>query len=400
MISIKSAASVTRKLFSGLAAVVLILGLATSAQAQQSGGSIRGHVAGADGGTVVEVRDESRGTTKSKSTGSDGMFRFDGLTTGAYEIRVLQGGNMVDSHSVTVSLGSATTVAMATTVEAIEEIVTTGTRVAALDTSIAESGLVITADALLEMPVQRDLTSVALLAPGTSRGDYRFGTNGNVAFAGASIAENTSFINGLNTTNFRTGVGFSQVPFEFYETLQIKTGGYSAKYGRSLGGVMNAKSKSGSNDWNFGANVYYETELDQSPETYLAANDLDENDDTTYDVFVSGPIWKDHLFFYALYSDNGQDQRYAGIQSGRDYDYEVDEGFWGVKVDAYLTDNHHLEYTAFSDERDGIEATYAFDGTTQTRGAYIGDTVYARGGEKWIATYTGFFGDNFQLSVS
>ena len=40
----------------------------------------------------------------------------------------------------------------------------------------------------------------------------------------------------------------------------------------------------------------------------------------------------------------------------------VDEGFWGVKLDAYITDNHHLEYTAFSDERDGVEAVYAFDG--------------------------------------
>ena len=130
MISIKSAASVTRKLFSGLAAVVLILGLATSAQAQQSGGSIRGTVVGADAGTVVEVRDDTRGTTKSRSA-SDGSFRFDGLQTGSYEVRVLQGGNMVDSATVSVSLGSATTVAMATTVEAIEEIVTTGTRVAA-----------------------------------------------------------------------------------------------------------------------------------------------------------------------------------------------------------------------------------------------------------------------------
>ncbi|MDH3273367.1 MAG: TonB-dependent receptor [Gammaproteobacteria bacterium] len=399
MISIKSAASVTRKLFSGLAAVVLILGLATSAQAQQSGGSIRGTVVGADSSTVVEVTDDSRGTTKSKST-SDGAFRFDGLPTGSYEVRVLQSGNMVDSATVTVTLGSATTVAMATTVEAIEEIVTTGTRVEALDTSIAESGLVITADALLEMPVQRDLTSVALLAPGTSRGDYRFGGNGNVAFAGASIAENTSFINGLNTTNFRTGVGFSQVPFEFYETLQIKTGGYSAKYGRSLGGVMNAKSKSGSNDWNFGANVYYESEINESPETFLAANKLDKDDETTFDVFASGPIIKDRLFFYALYSDNGQDQRYAGIQSGRDFDYEVDEGFYGFKLDAYITDDHHLEYTNFSDERTGVEAVYAFDGATQTRGAYVGDTLYERGGDNWIATYTGDFGDNFSLSVS
>ncbi len=250
------------------------------------------------------------------------------------------------------------------------------------------------------MPVSRDLASVALLAPGTSRGDYRFGTAATLRFAGASIAENTSFINGLNTTNFRTGVGFSQVPFEFYETLQIKTGGYSAKYGRSLGGVMNAKTKSGSNEWTYGANIYYEDEIDQSPETYLAANDLDEDSETTFDVYVGGPIMKDRLFFYALYSDNGQDQRYAGLQSGRDYDYEVDEGFWGVKLDGYITDNHHLEYTAFSDKRTGVEATYAFDGSTQTRGAYVGDTLYDRGGDNWVATYTGDLTDSLQVSVS
>jgi len=405
MISIKSAASVTRKLFSGLAAVVLVLGLVTSAQAQQSGGSIRGTVVGADSSTVVEVMDDTRGTTKSKSTGADGSFRFDGLTTGSYEVRVLQGGNMVDSTTVNVSLGSATTVAMATTVEAIEEIVTTGTRVAALDTSIAESGLVIDAEALLELPVQRNLSSVALLAPGVSRGDYRFGgTNGkddgNISFAGASVAENTSFINGLNTTNFRTGLGFSKVPFEFYETLQIKTGGYSAKYGRSLGGVMNARTKSGSNDFVVGANVYFDRQLDTSPETYLAANDQDDDDTTTYDVFVSGPIIKDRLFYYALYSNQDSNQRYAGQTSGRLYDYATDEGFWGVKIDAYLTDNHHIELTGFSDSRSSVEDAYNFDGTAAAVGSFVGDTVYDEGGDNWIATYTGDLTDSVTISAS
>lgn len=401
---VHSAASVTRKLIGGFTAVALLLGLATTAIAQQSGGSIRGSVTGADSSTVVEVVDLNRGITKSESTDSDGAFRIDGLTPGKYEVKVRSGGQVVDTQEVRVALGSATTVYMATTAEAVEEIITTGTRMAALDTSIAESGLVISADELLELPVQRDLTSVALLAPGTTRGDYRFGgsngkADGIISFAGASIAENTSFINGLNTTNFRTGVGFSEVPFEFYETLQIKTGGYSAKYGRSLGGVMNAKTKSGSNDWDFGANVYYEAELDESPETYLAANDLDKDEETTLDAYVSGPILKDRLFFYALYSDNNSDQRYAGFRTN-DFDYEVDEGFWGVKLDAYITDDHHLEYTAFSDERTGIEGTYQFDPVTQTRGDYIGDTLYEQGGDNWIATYTGDFTDNFQVTLS
>ena len=385
-------------------AALLILGFAATANAQQSAGAIRGTVEGATPGVVVEVVNLRRGITKTESVQADGEFRFDGLPTGEYDVRVLSDGRVVDSETVNVSLGGTVSINMGATAELIEEIVTTGKRLSAVDTSIAETGLVIDSAELLELPVQRDLTAVAMLAPGASLGDYRFGRNGQtggiVSFAGASIAENTSFINGLNTTNFRTGVGFSEVPFEFYDTLQIKTGGYSAKYGRSLGGVMNARSKSGSNDFQAGVNVYYETQTDQSPNTYLAANDLDDESDTTFDVFASGAIIQDRLFYYLLYSDNTTDQKYAGIQEGRGYDYEVDQGFWGGKIDAYITDGHHLELTAFTDKRTGVESVFGFDPTTGQYGAYLGDTNYEDGGDNWIATYTGDLTNDLQISLS
>ena len=369
---------VARKCLSA-AICALVLTVSNPVFAQSTSGAVRGTVQGASNGTVVEVIDTSRGTARSETTGNDGEFRIDGLAPGVYEVRVLQNGAEVDTLQVQVSIGSATTVNLATTTTMINEIVTTGSRRAAVDTSIAESGLIMSADLLLEMPIKRDLTSVALLAPGASAGDNRFG---NLAsFGGASVAENTSFINGLNTTNFRTGVGFSQVPFEFYDTLQIKTGGYAAKYGRSLGGVMNATAKSGSNEWDFGVNTYYnDNRLKTSPDTYSAANRLDEDTSTTADIYASGPIIKDRLFFYALYSDDSQEQRYAGLQSGRDYDYNVDEGFWGVKLDGYITPNHHVEYTAFSDSRQGVEGVNSFDASTYTRGDFVGNTVYDQGG--------------------
>ena len=386
-----------RCLSAAICAVVLTI--ANPVFAQSTNGAVRGTIQGASNGTVVEVIDTSRGTARSETTGADGEFRIDGLAPGTYQVRVLQNGAEVDTLEVQVSLGSATTVNLGTTTTMINEIVTTGSRRAAVDTSIAESGLIISADLLLEMPIKRDLTSVALLAPGASLGDNRFG---NLAsFGGASVAENTSFINGLNTTNFRTGVGFSKVPFEFYDTLQIKTGGYAAKYGRSLGGVMNATAKSGSNEWDFGVNTYYnDNRLKTSPDTYSAANRLDENTSTTADIYASGPIIKDRLFFYALYSDDSQEQRYAGLQSGRDYDYNVDEGFWGVKLDGYITPNHHVEYTAFSDSRQGVEGVNGFDATTFTRGDFVGNTVYDQGGDNWIASYTGNFGNDLQVSFS
>jgi len=396
---------VRKSLSAAICSVALLT--ASVADAQNTDGTIRGVVQGASANTVVEVVSNARGTARSEATSSDGEFDIGGLRPGSYEVRVLQNGAVVDTMVVDVSLGGATTVTMATSESIINEIVATGRRMASVDTSIAESGLVINSEILLELPVRRDLTSVALLAPGATLGDNRFGganisAKGNslASFGGASIAENTSFINGLNTTNFRTGVGFSQVPFEFYDTIQVKTGGYSAKFGRSTGGVMNATTKSGTNEWDFGINAYYDDELETSPNTFAAANDLDINEKTTYDIYASGPILEDRLFFYALYSDVDSEQRYAGIQSGRDYTFTQDEGFWGVKLDGYITPDHHIEYTHFTDEREGIEEVYSFDANTFARGAYLGDTVYDEGGENWIATYTGNFGPDLEASVS
>jgi outer membrane receptor protein involved in Fe transport len=401
--------SISRRVSRSLLSVAIsaaLLGNVAPAFGQSTDGSVRGTIAGANQSTIVQVVDTARGTTRSSTIDGSGEFRVDGLAPGQYEVRVLQGGSVVDTVNVSVSLGGATRVNMATSAAQIQEIVTTGRRLVALDTSIAESGLVISSDVLLDLPVRRDLTSVALLAPGTSLGDNRFGGNSNsasgnlAAFGGASVAENTSFINGLNTTNFRTGVGFSQVPFEFYDSLQIKTGGYSAKYGRSTGGVMNTTTKRGSNEWDFGVNLYYDDEISTAPNTYAAANDLDKKEKQTADVYLSGPIIQDRLFFYALYSDVNDKQRYAGTLEQRDYDYNVDEGFWGIKLDGYITPDHHVEFTAFSDERTGVESVYGFDPVTFARGASIGDTIYEEGGRNWIATYNGNFGDNLRMSIS
>ena len=215
--------AVGRIMYGGLAVAILMFGLTSAVYAQQATGSIRGAVAGAGEGVVVEAVDVNRGVTRSRTTDADGSFRFDAIPIGSYKVSVLKDAAVVDSFDVDVGLASVVVVNLGFTAADVEEIIVTGTRVQPMDTSIAESGLVIDSEALLELPIERDLTSVALLAPGVSLGDYRFGGVGNVSFAGASIAENTSYINGLNLTNFRTGVGFSQVPFEFYDTLQVKT---------------------------------------------------------------------------------------------------------------------------------------------------------------------------------
>ncbi len=182
-----------------------------------------------------------------------------------------------------------------------------------VDVTSTESATNVTAEELERMPVERDLMSVAQLAPGLSKGDSALG---GVSFGGSSVAENSVYINGLNVTDFYNRIGFSSVPYAFYKEFQVKTGGYSVEYGRTTGGVINAVTKSGTNEFEFGAEMVWEpdfaqasggnyyspdsTDADTLPQPYRIFQ-YDEYDRMNATAYASGPIIKDKLFFFAIY---------------------------------------------------------------------------------------------------
>ena len=177
----------TKKALLSLAISATLFSTSPSLFGQDTDGSVRGSVIGSSAGTTVQVVDTDRGTVRTESVDGDGSFRVSGLTPGSYQVRVLQNGSVVDTQEVTVSIGSSRAITMGVSSSVINEIVTSGRRQSRVDTAIAESGLVISTEEILSLPIARDLTSVALLAPGANAGDNRFG---NLAsFGGASVAE-------------------------------------------------------------------------------------------------------------------------------------------------------------------------------------------------------------------
>src|SRR3546814_345572 len=143
------------------------------------------------------------------------------------------------------------------------------------------------------MPVDQSLGSVALLAPGVVASGATFG---GLTFGGSSVAENVVYINGLDVTDPYRRQGYSTVPFAFYEEFQVKTGGYSAEFGRSTGGVINAVTRSGSNEFHAGA------EFTMEPAAWTSARDdqfhrdgtIDERDRRSRDdgSFYKTNVWR------------------------------------------------------------------------------------------------------------
>jgi hypothetical protein len=389
-------------------AVALSLGVSAPVFAGNNDGALKGVVKSTDmqsiAGAQVTIKSTDTGLTRTVAVDQDGSYRFPSLPVGTYTVTFTKDGFQSEEVEIAVRIGE-TSVDVPLTPVGIERIEVTGSSVAMIDTSSAESALNIGAVELSRLPIPRTSTDVALLAPGTTRGSSDFG---NLAsFGGASVAENAYYVNGLNVTDFRNGLGGSTIPFEFYKEFQVKTGGYSAEFGRSTGGVVNAVTKSGSNEWKFAANVFYEPRdlRDTSPNilNYDGSMQVWNADDETNrlegNISLSGPIIEDTLFFYVLYNPRDIQADYASGGGTNWYEEESDDAFWGGKIDWNITDSHLLEFTGFSDERTTTRVRSTYDYLTGETGTPGDPTLIERGGDNWSVKYTGFITDDFTLSA-
>jgi hypothetical protein len=382
-------------------ALAVALCFAAGAQAQtNTAGAVTGR---AGAGDTITISNPATGFNRTITVGADGSYRFAQLPTGQYQLSRNGGA----ARSVTVNVGTATGVDFTVDATTLEAVTVVGNGVVnPIDVSSVESATIMTEAQIDRLPVARDATSVALLAPGTVRGDNRFG---NLAsFGGASVAENVYYVNGFNVTNIVKGLAFSEIPFEALAEQQVKTGGYGAEFGRSLGGVINMITKRGTNEWKFGGNVYWSPDsLDsgdrfaydpQRDGSYTVEKGTWENA-LRYNLYASGPIIKDRLFVFALYQGEKVDTDFDFENGSATQTRKSPQGL--VKLDWNISDNHSLELTAFRDTQKAHTDNFArapgdlaigggtFNGSAETR----------TGGENYILKWTGYLSDDFTMSA-
>lgn len=362
-------------------------------------------------GATVTIESAGTGFTRTTTTGSNGSFSVPGLQVGTYNVTVAATGySTTRSENVAVSLGG-NNYDFAVTNEAptTGEIVVRGAPVRRVDFSGTATGQVFSVQQVAEsLPVARSISAIQLLTPQATSGDSFFGDGNTVSLAGSSVAENIFYINGMNVTNFRTFVGGTTVPFEFYDQVQVKTGGYQAEFGRNTGGAVIALTRSGSNTFHGGFNVYYEPNAlsNDRPNTYAARNDKDFREKVEGNIWASGPIIKDRLFFFAFYNPRYVTSGDTARSQGTNLDGSPDgvytdtqrvvqksnTPFYGGKLDLNLFDGHRVEATYFNDSD-----VNRVKNTSLTSGD-VSQVNESRGGENYIFKYTGSFTDWFTLS--
>ncbi|HEY9421794.1 MAG TPA: TonB-dependent receptor [Thermoanaerobaculia bacterium] len=259
----------------------------------QETGSLSGVVRGSDGaalpGVTVTVSGPLLPAGKTTVTDENGAFSFLRLPPGDYEVRAeLSGMGSVQRQAV-VSLDRDTQADLALN-PTLEDEITVSTALPIIDVKSSDIQANYTSEQIEDLPVPRTYRGLFQLAPGVSE-------NGrNTPNAGASRMDNTYLIDGINVTNPHYGDILPDVTELDIAEVSIKRGGISAEYGRSAGMVVNAITKSGTNDFNG------EVRLEYQPADFVSDNKATNIQNTRDRDLIAGslggPILRDRLWFY------------------------------------------------------------------------------------------------------
>jgi len=340
---------------------------------------------------------------------ADGTFQISQLPPGTYTVTRTRANGSKETTVVSVSAGEGSTASFAAT----QRIEITGSAIRTIDARATESATTLSKVEIDRIPVARNVTAVTLLAPGAVFGDSRIGQttsrSGNVpSLGGASPAENAYYVNGFNVTNILNGVAYNQVPFEGIAEVQVKTGGYGAEFGRSLGGVVTVTTKRGTNEWTGGVSASYTPESLRGSSVYAERNptslewELKDRpggtDDFKYNIYGGGPIIKDKLFVFGLFQGGKLTSETFGLNSQTKLTNSSPQ--YLVKVDWNVTDNNFFELTAFSDkskdETDLWESPTAY---SEPKGAFIGPSTAEAGGTNVIGKWTSLITEDLSVSA-
>jgi outer membrane receptor protein involved in Fe transport len=344
------------------AALVLCLTLLTTIGSAQTSttGSIEGTVTDVTGAVVpgATVKAASPNLIRAQTVISDsqGRYRFANLPPGRYTIVVeaMSGFAKFEQANVDVYLSKTTAIEIklqAQGTSATVEVVANTSP--AIDLSSNTTGTNVTTEQFSNLPTQRTVQSLYTIAPTVSRSGLRdpSGRDSDPSVGGSSGPENNYILDGINTTDPAFGGSGANLPFEFVQEVEVKTGAVGAEYGNTTGGIFNVITKSGTNEYHGDAFFYgnpasFVRETKFFSSTGAAQNGFSEMDGG-FDL--GGPIKKDKLWFFGAFNPQRRENRYLTQTLREEVDNTINSQFYAGKVTYGVNQNHTLTFSTFGD---------------------------------------------------
>ena len=307
--------------FMRLGALAVLVLLTVSSVSAQSGvtGTIRGTVTDETGavlpGVEVSISNTATGQTRDVLTNDVGLYRAANLTPGSYEVHAeMAGFRAFTGTGINLSVGSEVTVAITLQVGAVTEEITVTGAGQLVNTTSATMQALVDEVAVRELPLNgRDYLALATLQPGIieNRGQRQTrispqtGTGLNLSISGGRPNSNVFRMDGIiinDHANSSPGsIGGANLGVDAIREFSALTNTYSAEYGRSSGGVINAVLRSGTNDIHGSGFFFHRNKALDARNFFNPTSTVPHFRRHQYGGTLGGPIAQDRTFLFGSY---------------------------------------------------------------------------------------------------
>jgi len=311
--------------------VVVSLLWTGSGLAQVGSGQFHGVCLDAEGaaipGATVVIKHLDTGIERVLETDRAGRFSAPFLAVGPYEIRAESSGMQpLKLSNLVLSVGAAQEVMLKMSLAGVQNEVTVLGEVPL--TTQTEISKILDSVAIQNLPINgRRWENFGLLTPGVTND----GANGLVAFHGIAGIFNNTMVDGADNNQAffseERGRGHIAYPIsqETVREFQVNSSNYSAEFGRAAGGIVNAVTHSGSEQFHGSAFDYLRDKSFIALDPFARAANQDKPPERRHQfgASVGGPLVRKNVFFFASYDQQdrnfpvtvlpvGGDQFYAG----------------------------------------------------------------------------------------
>ena len=260
-------------------------------------------------GAQITLTSKDTGAVRTVQSNSSGLYRFDLLPAGNYELKVsMTGFKAITVASTELIVGQTSTLNFTLEPGSVSETVTVTEQAPLVDVTKTNVGMNITPQQIQNMPLNgRDFGNLAYLAPGARPvGSYDPTKNrvAVVAVNGSNGRNVNVTVNGIDDKDNTVGGPVMQLPLSAVQEFDISTQRFSAANGRSEGAAINVITKAGSNKFH-GGGYFFDTQTALNHNDFFTeqtpGSSTPQFERQQFGGNIGGPIRKDKdFFFFAL----------------------------------------------------------------------------------------------------
>jgi hypothetical protein len=313
--------SIRRVVLSLLLLAMVTLTFASHSNAQVVGATLSGTVKDASGaaipGAKVSVKNLATGVERDIDADSAGFYTVPNLPPGNYDVSFsAQGFGTQTASGMTLTVGAQQVANATLTVGQVNQKVVVSVEAPIVELASSAISGEVNATTVRELPLNgRSWTDLAALSPGVdtihTQPDFATGADrGNRGFgqqltiSGARPQQNNYRMDGVSLNDYANGAPGSvmggNLGVDAIQEFSVLTSNYSAEYGKTSGGVVNAVTRSGTNAFHGSAFDFLRNDkLDAA--NFFEAGQRSPFRKNQFGGAIGGPIRKDHTFFFADY---------------------------------------------------------------------------------------------------